>query len=387
MRYHDSVFGQLLKPISRRRFGLAVERYDADAYDKSFKSWDHLVSLIYAQLGGLDSLRALEAAWNAHSHHHYHLGGAPLRRSTLSDANARRPVGLFAETFAALSALADRTLKREGDEMLRLIDSTPIPLDALMDWTDWNGRTKGLKLHVVYDPQKDCPLRISITPSTVNDILVGEDVAIEPGATYVFDKGYCNYAWWTKIAAAGSLFVTRPKSNAAHRIVRRRTPRQTQGDGFLVRADAEVELATQGRAKLNVPLRRIKIKRENGGLLTIITNDLKRSPVEIAALYKARWQIELMFRWIKQHLKLKKFLGRSENSVRLQIIAAMIAYLLLRIAARQSRLAMPAIRLAELVSRSLFVRKSLAKIDKPPDVHPSKPRSLLNPNQIEFCYA
>ena len=385
MRYHDSVFGMLLKPISRRWFAGAVERHDGDAYDKSFRSWDHLVALIFAQLSGVASLRGLETVWNAHAHHHYHLGTGRLVRSTLSDANVRRPVAIFAETFAMLSGLADRALRREGGEMLRLMDATPIPLDQMVTWADWNGRTRGLKLHVVYDPRTDHPRRIEITPSTVNDVQVGKEVPIEAGATYVFDKAYCNYAWWTRLHKAGSFFVTRKKANATYKVKRWRKPRKTQGEGFKILSDAEVRLATQGHAKLGIPMRRIRLKRDDGQILTLITNDLARSAVAIANLYRTRWQIELLFRWIKQHLRITKFLGRSENTIRLQLIAAMIAYLLLRIAARQSRLAIPAIRFAELITGCLFTRKSIAKIDKPPDVHPSKSRRSTD--QLEFCYA
>lgn len=385
MRYQDSVFAMLLKPISRRWFAGAVERHDGDAYDKAFRSWDHLVALIFAQLSGVVSLRGLEAVWNAYAHHHYHLGTGKLVRSTLSDANARRPTAIFAETFAMLSGLADRVLRREGSEMLRLMDATPIPLDQLVTWADWNGRTRGLKLHVVYDPGADHPRRIEITPATVNDVQVGKEVTIEAGATYVFDKAYCNYAWWTRLHDAGGLFVTRKKANATYRVTRQRKLHKTKGDGFTILSDAEVRLATQGRAKLRLPMRRIRLKRDDGQALTLITNDLERSAIAIASLYKSRWQIELLFRWLKQHLKLRKFLGRSENSIRLQIIAAMIAYLLLRIAARHSRRQIPAIRFAELIIGCLFTRKPIAKIDKPPDVNPSKP--WRSPNQLEFRYA
>jgi putative transposase len=375
----------LLKPISRRWFAGAVERHDGDAYDKAFRSWDHLVALIFAQLSGVVSLRGLETVWNAYAHHHYHLGTGKLVRSTLSDANARRPTAIFAETFAMLSGLADRVLRREGSEMLRLMDATPIPLDQLVTWADWNGRTRGLKLHVVYDPGADHPRRIEITPATVNDVQVGKEVAIEAGATYVFDKAYCNYAWWTRLHDAGGLFVTRKKANATYRVTRQRKLHKTKGDGFTILNDAEVGLATQGRAKLRLPMRRIRLRRDDGQALTLITNDLERSAIAIASLYKSRWQIELLFRWLKQHLKLRKFFGRSENSIRLQIIAAMIAYLLLRIAARHSRRQIPAIRFAELITGCLFTRKPIAKIDKPPDVNPSKP--WRSPNQLEFRYA
>jgi len=387
MQHRNSIFGSLLKPIPRRWFEATVGRHGGDAYDKSFKSWDHLVILTFAQLCGVEGLRGLEAVWNAHSHHHYHLGTGPVARSTLSDANARRPVAIFAETFAMLSGLADRALKRDGAEMLRLIDSTPIPLDEVVRWAEWNGRTRGLKLHVVYDPSVDHPRRIEITPSTVNDVEVGKAVPIEAGATYVFDKAYCNYAWWTRIHEARSIFITRRKTNATYKLVRWRALTKKTGDGFAVVDDAEVKLATQGHAKLAIPMRRVRLKREDGSVITLITNDLTRSAVEIAALYKARWQIELLFRWIKQHLKLRAFLGRSQNAIRLQVIAGMIAYLLLRIAARQNRITISPIRFADLVIACLFTRKPVTKIDTPPDVHPSKPTTRTSPGQFEFAYA
>jgi putative transposase len=387
MRYCDSIFAKLLKPIPRRWFTATVERHDGNAYDKRFGSWDHLVTLIFAQLSGIDSLRGLEAVWNAHSHHHYHLGTGPVARSTLSDANTRRPIAIFAETFSMLSSFADHALKREGAEMLRLIDATPIPLDDVVTWAAWNGRTRGLKLHVVYDPATDHPRRIAITPATVNDVQVGKEVPIEAGATYVFDKAYCHYAWWTRLHQAGCFFVTRRKTNATYRVSRWRALRKIKGDGFTILDDAEVKLATQGHAKLAIPMRRVRLRRDDGAVLTLITNDLGRPAVAIAALYKKRWQIELLFRWIKQHLKLRSFFGRSQNAIHLQIIAAMIAYLLLRIAARQSRLAMPAIRFADLIAGCLFTRKPVERIDKPPQVHPSKATPRTAPNQFEIVYA
>lgn len=386
MQYRDSIFGNLLKPLLRWRFDAIVARHDGDAYDKTFKTWDHLAVLVFAQLSRVDSLRGLTARWNANAHHHYHLGVGKLARSTLADANTRRPVAIFAETFAQLSRLADRALKREGAAMLRLMDATPIRLDELR-WPEWNGRTRGLKLHVVYDPGTDHPRRIAITAPTVNDVEVGRSVPIESGATYVFDKAYCHYGWWARIHSAGAAFVTRKKINARYRRVRRRPLKTRCGDGFTIIDDVEVTLASTGDSKLPIPMRRIRVKRDKGGTLTLLTNDLARTAAEIAALYKARWQIELLFRWLKQHLRLRKFLGRSQNATRLQLLAAMIAYLLLRIAARQSRRAIPAIRFAELVADCLFVRKPIAHIDKPPEVNPSKPKPRAHPNQLEFCYA
>jgi IS4 transposase len=387
MRYCDSIFGRLLEPISRRRFAAIVERHDGDAYDKSFRSWDHLVALVFAQLSHTDTLRGLELAFNANAGHHYHLGVDKLARTTLSDANKRRPVGVFADTFALLSQEADRVTRQEAAEMVRLIDASPIPLGKLCQWAKWNGRVRGMKLHVVYDPGADCPRDVEITPATVNDVEIGQKVMIETGATYVFDKGYCHFGWWRKINDGGAFFVTRPKVNCRLRSTKRRSLRKRKGDGFRILDDHEVVLASKGNAALAIPLRRIRLRRDKGGILTLITNNLDRTAVEVAALYKHRWQIELLFRWIKQHLRIRKFLGNNDNAIRLQILAAMIAYLLLRIAARLNSLHLPALRLAELVCQFLFARRPLARIDKPPPFNPSKPQIRHSPDQLEFCYA
>src|SRR5579863_152629 len=389
MRYLDSIFGNLLKPIDRRQFRAIVKRHDGDAYDKSFKSWEHLVTLIFAQLSHTDTLRGLELAFNVNAQHHYHLNVDKLARTTLSDANKRRPVGVFADTFTMLSPMADRAIRREGTAMIRLIDASPVPLGKLCGWAKWNGRIRGMKMHVAYDPDADRPYGVAVTPATVNDVEIGQQVAIEAGATYVFDKGYCHFGWWQKINDDGAFFVTRAKVNCRLRSIRRRPLRKRKADGFRILDDHDVALVSKGhsRPRLAMPLRRIRVRRDKGGVMTLITNDLSKSAIEIAALYKRRWKIELLFRWIKQHLRIRKFIGTNDNAIRLQILAAMIAYLLLRIAARLNSLRIPALRLAELVCQFLFARRPIAKIDKPPPANPSMPPPRFSPDQLEFCNA
>lgn len=385
MHYCNSILGDLLKPIDRRRFRSIVDRHDGDAYDKSFKSWAHMVALVGAQLGRIASLRGVELAFSANSHQHYHLGTGKIARSTLSDANRRRPVGVFADTFAMLAEQADRRTRVEGSEMVRLIDSSPVPLGKMCKWAEWNGRIRGMKLHVVHQPQ-DGPRCIEITPATVNDVDIGRQTPLEEGVTYVFDKGYYHFGWWKKINAAKAFLVTRVKTNTRLRATKYRYVRKTRGDGFKIIDDAEVVLASKGDSRLAIPLRRIKVKRDDGGTITLITNDLDRTAVEVAALYKSRWQIELFFRWIKQHLNIRKFMGKKENAIRLQIIAAMIAYLLLRIARRLNSLRMLDLRFAELVCQRLFIRTPIARIDKPPPVNPSKPKPKFSVDQLAFGY-
>ena len=146
------------------------------------------------------------------------------------------------------------------------------------------------------------------------------------------------------------------------------------------------ELAGKGDSKLPIPLRRVRAVREDGKAVELLTNDLARSAVQIGALYKARWRIELLFRWLKQHLKIKKFLGTGENAVRLQLLAAMIAYVLLRLAIGANKIAIPALRFAELAAQHLLQRRRIAAIDRPPPVNPSKKRDRSSPNQIAFDY-
>ena len=385
MRYLDSILGTLLKPIDRRQFRAIVQRHDGDAYDKSFKSWDHLVALIVGQLSHTDTLRGLELAFNANGSQHYHLNVTKLARATLSDANKRRPVAVFADTITMLSQMAGRSMRREGGQMVRLIDASPVPLNKLCGWATWNGRIRGMKMHVIYDPDADRPHAVAITAATVNDVEIGRQVAIEAGTTYVFDKGYCHLGWWQKINDNGAFFVTRSKVNCRLRSSRRRPLRNAKGDGFRVLDDHEVVHLSRSNARrrLTTPLRRVRVRRDSGGIITLITNDLSRPAVDIAALYKSRWQIELLFRWIKQHLRIRKFLGNSDNAIRLQILAAMIAYLLLRLAARLNALHLPALRLAELVRQFLFARRPIAEINKPP-ARIAKPKS--SPHQLEFRY-
>jgi putative transposase len=388
MQFSNSIFVQLLKPINRRQFTEIVERHDGNAYDKSFKSWEHLVTLLYAQFTCTGGLRGLTESWNASPQHHYHLGTpVRLKRSTVSDANQRRPVAVFTDAFSLVASQLDTTTRREGKEMVRLIDSTPIPLGKLCEWAKSNGRIRGMKMHVVYDPKADYPRVLDITDANVNDAQIGRTIAIETGATYVFDKGYCHYGWWRAIHDAKSFFVTRPKVSMKLKSVAERPLVVSEGNGFTVLEDSEVSFASKGDSKLPMRLRRVRVERhEGGGTIVLLTNDLERSPVEIGALYKGRWQIELLFRWMKQHLKIRKFLGNNDNAIRLQLLAAMIAFALLRIAARTFRVSMSILRFRDLVAQFIFERRNIAAIEKPPPVNPKQATRSNVANQMSLAY-
>lgn len=337
--YRISRFHQIMKALPRGTFDRVVQTHQADKHGKGFCCWDQLLAMVYAQLSGASSLRVLETGFNSQRTQHYHLGTAPIRRSTLSDANGKRKTEVFADAAKFLMSQAKRSLRRESEELLYLLDSTSISLKGpgFDAWTSGNStrNTQGIKLHVLYAGNEEVPAQHSFTAPNVNDIDEGRELSIESDAIYVFDKGYCDYNWWNKINEQKAQFVTRFKYNAALEVeCARPIPAP---DAAIVLKDEIVRFANRhprgGRKNhYKSSLRRIIVARpDHDRPLVLATNDLVSPASVIARRYKDRWGIELFFKWIKQHLKIKSFLGRNENSVRIQILTALITYLLLAI--------------------------------------------------------
>lgn len=365
--YRISRLQELLKAIPRSSFDRLVREHRADKYSKGFGCWDQLVAMLYAQLSGAGSLRELTAGFNSQCAHHYHLGTSEIRRSTLAEANAKRSPVVFESLAASLLAQAGRSLRKEGQALLYLLDSTSFTLKGrgFDSWTlsQRTCHTQGLKLHLLYAAHEEVPVYSRFSAANINDIEEGRRLSLVSGATYVFDKGYCDYNWWAHIEEVGARFVTRFKRNASLQVVR--TLPVSEADQAIVLDDAIVRFANlcpgAGRRNRYVqPLRRIVIHREGHDRpLVLASNDLSSSAVTIARLYQDRWQIELFFKWIKQHLKIKRFLGRSENAVRLQILSALIAYVLLALYRKAHRITQSLwVLLAELRA-SLFQRPSV----------------------------
>lgn len=399
MPFMRSAFARLLEPLDRRVVARSVRAHEGDhgvgGGDNAWTCERHLKSLLFAQFAGLKSLREIVEGLGAHSASFYHLNLRAPCRSTLSDANRDRPAAVFRDIAAALVPVAAGTLRREGEALIGLIDSSPIPLnDKRFAWAEANARTRGLKLHLVYDPRHGRPVWFELTSAKVDDVVAGRAVPLEPGATYVFDKGYTDYRWWSQIITAGAFFVTRRKRNAHCREVCEE-PAQgtldpgTLGDGIL--ADRRLKIGHRqprgGAAKnplYDVSLREIVVARpDKAEPLRLLTNDFDRPAAEIARLYKERWDIELLFKWIKQNLKIRRFLGRSENAVKIQIYVALIAFMLLRIlhhtAARGFR-ASTALLLTQLKIALLSpfnLRKTATPPPKPPARRPPNPQPCL----------
>jgi putative transposase len=338
---------ELMKALPRASFDRWVQRHEADKHSKGFGSWQQMVAMVYGHLTAVSSLRELEAGFNSQFTHHYHLGCSTVRRSTMADANAKRSPALLATVVQALMAQVERRARGEVSALLVAIDSTSITLNGrgFDAWTQATRtrHTQGLKLHVSYALDSEVPIAQSITAPNINDIEQATKLPLIAGTTYIFDKGYCDYNWWHRINQAQALFVTRFKRNAGLSLVRqRRLPHAAQG---VVLEDAIVRFShphPRGgrRNHYRQPLRRIVIARPDkpDRPLVLATNDLRSPALRIAEHYKARWQVELFFKWIKQHLRIRRFLGRSANAVRIQLLSALISYLLLALYRQKHRL-------------------------------------------------
>jgi IS4 transposase len=377
MQHQNSVFHGLTKYVPWARFEQLVEKYGADKWSRKLNSKRHLLALLFGQLSGATSLREVVTGLESHQTRLYHVGGTPVKRSTMSEANAGRPCQLFSDLFAQMLLQAHRGLRRASGEAVRLIDSTSLRLSSLSsDWAEFSAGVCGAKVHVVYDPHADCPVYFSVSRANVNDITAAKAMPIEAGATYVFDLGYYDYGWWAKLDAAGCRLVTRLKKNTPITVVsEQRVPKDSNILSDRI-GHLPGRLANSRKNPMQVAVRELRVRIDTGKVLRVVTNDLDASAQEIADLYKQRWQIELFFRWIKQTLKIKRFFGISENAVRIQIAVALIAFLILRLAQAAQKIVESPLAFARLVRANLMHRRPLTELLSPEQPPPTNRNQL-----------
>ncbi|MBY6243361.1 IS4 family transposase [Methylosinus sp. Sm6] len=379
MRHKNTVFHDLLKLVPWNTFDALVARHGADDLVRSFTTRHQLIALLYAQFSGAESLRAIETAMGSHQARLYHLGGKAPARSTFADANGSRCPLVFTGLLEHMLAQADRKTRREMKDVVRLIDSTSLHLAGVgCEWARFSADVCGAKAHVIFDPDLGRPVYHSLTAAKINDITAAKEMPIEAGATYVFDLGYYDYEWWARLDAAGCRIVTRFKTN---------TPLCAAKDlplapGTRVMSDRIGFLpARQAKARKNPmadAVREIVVVTDTGKTLRLLSNDLDAPADEIADIYKRRWLIELFFRLMKQTLRIKRLMGRSQNAVRIQLAAALIAHLLLRLAQSIEKSSRGFLDLARLVKANLMHRKSIVDMRAPP------PRHYQYPPQYEL---
>ena len=377
MRHHSSVLHGVLKQVPWSRFDELVEAHGADAGVRQLSTRSQLVALLYAQLAGAASLREIETAMTSHSARLYHLGAGEVSRSTLADANRLRSHKVFSGLFEALVAQAGRGLRKASGEAVRLIDSTGVRLSGIAcEWARFSKGVCGAKAHMIYDPDADRPLYLEVTTARVNDITAAKAMPIEPGATYVFDLGYYDYGWWARLDGMGCRIVTRLKKNTPLTLITEQA--LPEGSSLLYDRIGYLpeRLSSTRNNPFADPVREIGVQLEDGKTLRVVTNDLDATAQEIADLYKRRWAIELFFRWVKQTLKIKHFIGRSENAVRIQIACALIAYLLLRLIQDAFKITMSPLAFAKLIRANIMHLRPVDQLLKPPPNRAQDPRQL-----------
>ncbi len=328
------VFAQIIEFLPQRVFDRLVKKYKGNRYVKHFTCWNQLLCMVFGQLTNRDSLRDLVVIIEAHSKKTYHLGlGKSVTRSNLAKANEKRNSKIFEEFAYYLIDIARR--KRANDDFMikgkvYAFDSSTIDLClSVFWWAKFRKAKAGVKLHTLYDVVTQIPLFIHITAATVNDVNAMDFIPYETGAYYIFDRGYIDFKRLYHITKLSAFFVTRGKSNLKFRRIYSNKVDKSTGvlcdqigklTGFYVSKDYPEKL------------RRVKFyDQETKRTFVFLTNNMELEAAQVAMLYKKRWLVELFFKWIKQHLKIKSFWGESENAVRIQIYSAIISYCLVAI--------------------------------------------------------
>lgn len=378
MRHHNSVFHALQKQVPWGVFDRLVEKHQSDHRVRRLSSKSQFLALLFGQLSGAVSLREIEAGLTSQAGRLYHVGGRPVARATLADANAKRPADMFAELFAHMASSASRHTRRHMADAVRILDATRVQLSSLSDgWVDTVKSARAIKLHIAYDPHARVPLAADFTSQRVNDITPAKAMPITPGMTYVFDLAYYDFTWWAELDARGCRFVSRLKSHTRLKVT---AEQDVSGDKHIL--SDRIGLLPQQSAPTRHspfidPVREIAVRIATGKTIRLVTNDLDAPASEIADLYKQRWQIELFFKWIKQNLKIRHFLGTSENAIRIQVFIALIAYILLRGAqATQTAVSQP-LAFARLVRLNLMHRRPINALKSPPNPPDKDPRQMM----------
>ena len=360
------VFAQFLSLISRYEFQRIVNKYKGDFHTKTFKCWHQLACMIFAHIRQEDSLRDIDIALNAHASKLYHIGIEQCPKSTLADANEKRDYRIYEEFAKSMMQRARREyahseLALDVDNAVYALDASTIDLTlSLFPWAKFRTTKGAVKLHAMIDLKGNLPAFATITDGKVHDVKAAPLVPIEPEGIYVVDRAYVDFDWLWSINQSKAYFVTRLKKSIKWTRVVSHPVDKSVG----LRSDQEILLfSKKTKSKYPKRLRRISFRDETQyRTLVFLTNNFLLPADTIAALYKARWEIELFFKWIKQNLKVKSFYGTSPNAVKTQIWVAMIVYLILAIIKERYGLQTSLSQLLHFLEVNLFEQKSLFSI-------------------------
>ena len=372
------VFAQLIEFLPQKAFQRIVMKYQGDKYIKSLSCWNQLLIMMFGQLAGCESLRELVCIIAAHEPKSYHLGfgKTAITRSNLSKANANRDHKIFEEfAYKMISIAKSKRIKKEFEIAGRVyaFDSTTIDLClSLFWWAHFRKAKGGIKVHTLYDVVTQIPTFLHITEAKVHDMNAMDEIPYEPNAYYIFDRGYFDLARLFTINIIGSNFIIRERGQLQYEII--------DGEDLLespdnILYDQTIRLTgQQTRKKYPSTLRRVGFYSiEHRRTFTYLTNNFEIKAKHIALLYKNRWQVELFFKWIKQHLHVKSFWGVTENAVRIQIYTAITAYCLVAIVEHDLRLNRSTFDVLRILSMSLFDKTQIRELFERVETEESMP--------------
>jgi hypothetical protein len=382
------VFAQLVEWVPHYEFRRLVDRYRGDYKVSRFSCWDQFLCMAFAQLTYRESLRDIEACLRSRPHLLYHLGiRGHVARSTLADANEQRDGHIYADLAQKLIRRARTLYAHEGfglelDETVYALDSTTIELGLnLFPWARFRQQKAGIKLHTLLDLHGSIPSFIRLTDAACHDVNALDTLPLEPGAFYVMDRGYVDFARLFRFTQAGAFFVTRAKEGLKSWRHTSRPVEPTQG----VQSDQLIRLSGPRTAKTYPALmRRVTYyDPDDFRLFVYLTNHLELAALVLALLYKSRWRVELFFKWIKGHLRIRNFYGTSENAVQTQIWIAVCVYVLIAIVSKELRLDHSLATTLQILSVSAFEKVPLAQLLAKNDLADS---DIVNGNQLVFNY-
>jgi hypothetical protein len=382
-----TVFSQLLGFLPDREFRRCVSRYGGDTRPRGFSCWDQYLSMAFAQLTYRDSLRDIEACLRSLGGKLYHMGfRGRVARSTLADANDAHDWRIYADFAQVLIRIArplhaSDAIGVELDQSLYALDSTTIDLClSLFPWAKFRKHKGAVKMHTLLDLHGSIPTFISITNGKVHDVNILDQILPEVGAFYVMDRGYLDFERLYVFTLSAAFFVVRTKSNVV--LDRRYSHPVDKTTG--VRSDHTVLLTAMDSVKVYPdPMRRVSyLDVETKKRFKFLTNNFTLPAATIAAIYKSRWQVELFFKWIKQHLRIKAFYGTSENAVKTQIWIAVSVYVLVAIVRKRLGLELSLYQILQILSVTLFEKTPILQALQPSDsqgdsIDPAKQLNLF----------
>lgn len=381
-----TVLAQLLEFIPYRQFQTSVDRYNGNKGVQSFSCRDQLVCMVFAQLTGRRSLRDITACLMSQQNRLYHSGlQGPVAKSTLSDANNHRDWRIFRDLAqhlidVARPLYAGEDLGLDLDNSLYALDSTTIDLClSLFPWAPFVPTKAGIKMHTLLDLQGSIPVFIQITAANVHDIHVLDQITLEAGSMVVMDRGYLDFERLYRLTSKAVFFVTRAKCNMRYKRIYSHTDNVSRD----VICDQTIDLITkESKAAYPQHLRLVRYRDpDTAKKLTFLTNNWNLSAQTVADIYRNRWRIELFFKWVKQHLRIKAFYSRSENAVRTQIWIAVTAYLLVAIAKKRLQIPASLYTMLQVISVCPFDKSSLYQLLTE---HAYKLATNENPNQLSL---